>query len=345
MVFNVRKFDGTFHYRLVVALPREEGSPAVAAAGEITDSSRRVVRSVPSGTHHWYLCDDSMLMGSRSEELVYSCIIHGGFRSSPGSAIQLGIGLPLRISQKEARNILSLRITSSVSFDTVTDAELLALRIGSDKADLSRFQLGECARLAYRRVINCQELLFRLFHLKPHVMAVWTAFAAQILDTIEYGTVRFPGVASNSVINRYVELVLQTFFAQLHSPGLSAGGSDAALSLLKLEVTNDVFVRFQLDAELQHRGGGNWGGGSQKRPLPDEAPKAHESGAPPVHSKKPRSGGDRGMVFCFASFSTDGCKHGSACRFSHKKPTAEADRAAIRAGVSQRNGTLRGDAF
>jgi hypothetical protein len=113
----------------------------VAAAGETTDSSRRVVRSVPSGTHHWYLCDDSMLMGSRSEELVYSCMIHGGFRSSPGSAIQLGIGLPLRISPKEARNILSLRITNSVSFDTVTDAELLALRYGSDKADLSRFQL------------------------------------------------------------------------------------------------------------------------------------------------------------------------------------------------------------
>jgi hypothetical protein len=117
-----------------VALPREEGPPAVAAAGETTDSSRRVVRSVPSGTHHWYLCDDSMLMGSRSEELVYSCMIHGGFRSSPGSAIQLG----LRISPKEARNILRLLITTSVSFDTVKDAESLALRCGSDKADISR---------------------------------------------------------------------------------------------------------------------------------------------------------------------------------------------------------------
>jgi hypothetical protein len=59
-------------------------------------------------------------------------------------------------------------------------------------------------------------------------------------------------VASNGVINRYVEQVLQTFFAQLHSPGLSASGSDAALALLKLDVTNDVFVRLQLDAELKN---------------------------------------------------------------------------------------------
>jgi hypothetical protein len=340
--FEVRNYDSHFQTRLVVALPREDGLPAAAAAGETTDTSRRVVRSVPSGTHHWYLCDECMLVGSRSEELVYNSMIHGGARSAPGSAMQLGIVLPLRISPKEARNILSLRITSSLSFDTVTEAELLALRYGTDKGDVSRFRLGECARLAYRRVCNCQELLFRIFHLKPHVMHIWSGFAAQILYTIEHGAARFPGVATNGVINRYVELVLQTFFAQLHTPGLTASGSDAALTLLKLDVTSDVFVRFQLDAELHTRGG--CGSGGQKRPPSGEPLQAPEHGAPLVNAKKPRSG-EKTSVFCFSSFSTDGCKHGSACRFSHKKPTSEVEKAAIRAGVAQRNGTLRGDAF
>jgi hypothetical protein len=64
-----------------------------------------------------------------------------------------------------------------------------------------------------------------------------------------------------------------------------------------------------------------------------------------VNSKKPRDGGAKKVAFCFASFCTDGCTRGSDCRFSHKKPTSEADKAAIRAGVLQRNGTLRGDAF
>lgn len=343
--FEVLRHDESWHSKLVVALPREEGPPAAAVTGENAEAGRRVARAVPTGTHHWYLCDESMLVGSRSEELVYSSMVFGGARSAPGAAIQLGIGLPLRMAPKEARNILSLRITSSLSFDTITDTELLAIRYGADKADMSRFHLGESARLAYRRVCNCQELLFRLFHLKPHVMAVWSAFAAQILDTIEHGEARFPGIASNGVINRYVEQVLQTFFAQLHSPGLSASGSDAALTLLRLDVTNDVFVRFQLDAELKHRGGGNGGGGGggQKRPPPEEFPTA--SGAPPATSKKPREGGDKKAAFCFAYFGTDGCTRGSGCRFSHKKPTSEAEKVVIQAGVQQRNGTLRGDAF
>ena len=340
--FEVFKHDLSWHSKLVVALPRDEGPPAAALAGENAEVGRRVARAVPTGTHHWYMCDECMLVGSRSEELVYSSMVFGGARSAPGSAMQLGIGLPLRMSPKEARNILSLRITSSLSFDTVTESELLAIRYGSDKADMSRFYLGDSARLAYRRVCNCQELLFRLFHLKPHVMAVWSAFATQILDTIEHGDARFPGVASNGVINRYVEQVLQTFFAQLHSPGLSASGSDAALQLLKMDVTNDVFVRFQLDAELKHRHGDS-GGGGQKRSPPEEPPK--DSGAPLANAKKPRTGGDKKVAFCFASFCTDGCTRGSNCRFSHKNPTSDAEKAAIRAGVQQRNGTLRGDAF
>jgi hypothetical protein len=79
--FEVRKHDGTFHARLAVALPRDEGPPAAAAAGENTEASRRVARAVPAGTHHWYLCDDCMLVGSRSEEMVYSSMIFGGARS------------------------------------------------------------------------------------------------------------------------------------------------------------------------------------------------------------------------------------------------------------------------
>lgn len=95
-------------------------------------------------------------------------------------------------------------MTSSTAFDTVTELELMSLRYGADKADVSRFQLGECARLAYRRVCNCQELLFRLFQLKPNVITVWSVFAAQILEVIENGAVRFPGIANNGVMNRYV---------------------------------------------------------------------------------------------------------------------------------------------
>jgi hypothetical protein len=96
-------------------------------------------------------------------------------------------------------------------------------------------------------------------------MAVWSAFATEILDLIEHGSVMFPGIASNGVVNRYVELVLQKFFAQLHSSGLSASGSDAALLLLKMDVSNDVFSRMQLDAELLNRGGG----GGYKRAAQD----------------------------------------------------------------------------
>lgn len=339
---ELRQHDGVFHSRLFVLLPREEGPSATAVAGDSTEASRRVVKAVPPGTHHWYLCDECMLVGSRTEEHVYSSMIFGGARTVPGSAIQLGIGLLLRMAPKEARNFLSLRITSSISFDSVTDMELLAIRYGTDKADSSRFQLGECARLGYRRVCNCQELLFRLFHLKPHVMAVWSAFATEILDLIEHGSVRFPGIASNGVVNRYVELVLQTFFAQLHSPGLSASGSDAALLLLKMDVSNDVFGRMQLDAELLNRGGG----GVYKRAaqdVPAQAGIGVDSTTASV-AKKPR-GGEKGPAFCFLSFSVEGCKRGTSCKFSHKKPTSEAERAVIKAGVQQRNGTLRGDAF
>jgi hypothetical protein len=92
---------------LTVPMPEREGAQTISTTGENTDSSRRV-RAVPAGTHHWYLCDDTMLTGSRSEELVYACMIYGGARKAPGAMLQLGIGLPLRMTPKDARNMLSL---------------------------------------------------------------------------------------------------------------------------------------------------------------------------------------------------------------------------------------------
>ena len=339
MEFELRHFDGSFKARLTVPMPEREGTQVTSATGDLTEASRRV-KAVPAGTHHWYLCDDCMLMGSRSEELVYSVMIHGGARSAPGAGMQLGIGLLLRMNPKDARNILSLRITSSTSFDTVTESELLSLRYGGDKSDVSKFQLGDCARLAYRRVCNCQEILFRLFQLKPRVMAVWSAFAAQILDIIENGAVRYPGIATNGVIGRYVELVLQTFFSQLHAPGLTAIGSDAALALLCLDTTSEVFTRYQLDAEFrQHRGHGVKRGSSEGTVV------SEVRGDPPA--KKPKQQGEKkkSSSYCFAFFAVEGCTRGSACRFSHTKPVVEPDKDVIRAGVLQRSGTLQADAF
>jgi hypothetical protein len=104
--------------------------------------------------------------------------------------------------------------------------------------------------LGYRRVRQCQEILFRLFTLRTYVMEKWSFFAEQILDIIENGSERFPGIARNGVINRYVENVLQAFFAQIHAPGLTAVLADATLASLKLDLTSAVFTRYQLDAEM-----------------------------------------------------------------------------------------------
>jgi hypothetical protein len=109
-----------------------------------------------------------------------------------------------------------------------------------------------------------------------------------------------------------------------------------------MDVSNYVFGRMQLDAELLNRGGG----GGHKRVAPDipaQAGNGVDSTTAAV-AEKPR-GGEKGPSYCFSSFSEEECKRGTACRFSHKKPTSEAERAVIKAGVQQRNGTLRGDAF
>jgi hypothetical protein len=66
---QLRHFDVSFKGRLTVPMPEREGAQTISTTGENTDSSRRV-KAVPAGTHHWYLCDDTMLTGSRSEELV-----------------------------------------------------------------------------------------------------------------------------------------------------------------------------------------------------------------------------------------------------------------------------------
>jgi hypothetical protein len=67
--FQLRHFGVSFKGRLTVPMPEREGAQTISTTGENTDSSRHV-RDVPAGTHHWYLCDDTMLTGSRSEELV-----------------------------------------------------------------------------------------------------------------------------------------------------------------------------------------------------------------------------------------------------------------------------------
>jgi hypothetical protein len=85
--------------------------------------------------------------------------------------------------------------------------------------------------------------------------------------------VRYPGIVANGVMCRYVDAVLQHFFSQLHTPGLTAIGSDAALALLCLDTTSEVFIRFQLDAELrQYRGPG------AKRVIPEELGRAAPTG-------------------------------------------------------------------
>jgi hypothetical protein len=341
MDFQLLHYDMSYKGRLTVPMPRPERETAVAAssAGESTESSRRV-KSVPAGTTHWFLCDEIMLVGSRNEEVVYSCMIHGGARTAPGAMLKLGIGLLLRMTPKDARNLLSLRITSSTCFDAVTMDELKSLRCSGEKSDVLHFQLGECARLAYRRVCNCQEILFRLFELRPRVMEVWATFAAQILDIIENGAVRYPGIAGNGVICQYVDAVLLHFFSQLHTPGLTAVGSDAALTLLRLDTRSEVFMRLQLDAEFrQFRGQG------AKRVMPEATGARGPTEDPPAKKSRPAGEKKKASAYCFAFFAVDGCTHGQACRFSHKKPVTEADKGVIRAGVLQRNGTLRADAF
>jgi hypothetical protein len=339
MDFQLLHFDMSFKGRLSVPMLEREVAVATSSTGENTESGRRV-KSVPTGTNHWFMCDDIMLVGSRSEELVYACMIHGGARSAPGATLQLGMGLLLRMTPKDARNLLSLRITSSTCFDNVTVDELKSLRYGGEKSDVLHFQLGDCARLAYRRVCNCQEILFRLFHLRPRVMEVWANFAAQILGLIENGADRYPGIAGNGVLCQYVDAVLLHFFSQLHTPGLTAVGSDAALTSLRLDTHSEVFMRLQLDAEFrQLRGQG------AKRVMPEATGARSSTEDPPSKKLKPAGEKKKASAYCFAFFSVDGCTHGQACRFSHKKPVAEADKGVIRAGVLQRNGTLRADAF
>jgi hypothetical protein len=176
--------DGSTRNKLWVDIPSNTGLTGGNIA-EGQDSTRRV-RTVPTGTHHWFLCDECMLVGSHSEAIVYAAMIHGGARSTPGGPLQLGIGLYLRMTPKEARNY---------------------------------WQIGEDAMLGYRRV---RIYIYRLFKLKPYVMERRSSFVEQLLDIIENGRERWPGIARNGVINKYVENVLQTLFAQIHTPGLTA---------------------------------------------------------------------------------------------------------------------------
>jgi hypothetical protein len=332
MDFDLLHVDGTVRNKLQVSIKLNTG----LAGNNILEGqeSTRRVRTVPTGTHHWFLCDECMLVGSRSEEIVYAAMIHGGSRSKPGESLQLGVGLYLRMNPKEARNLLSFRITSSASFDMITESELAALRYGTEKVEPHHWQLGDDAMLGYRRVRQCQEILYRLFKLKPYVMERWSFFAEQLLDIIENGRERFPGIARNGVVNKYVENVLQTLFAQVHTPGLTPVGADAALAALKLDITSPVFIRYQMDAEMATRSSGH-GGGYKREP----DVKTTSTAAP--DKKKSR----QEKAFCFSHFTTEGCSRGDKCRFSHVKPTSDADKALIREGIRARKGTLRPDAY
>jgi hypothetical protein len=80
--------------------------------------------------------------------------------------------------------------------------------------------------------------------------------------------------------------------------------------------------------------------------IPEEIGASGSNGDPPPKKLKLTEGEKKKAgSYCFAFFAVDGCTHGPSCRFSHKKPVAEHDKATIRAGVLQRNGTLRTDAF
>jgi hypothetical protein len=145
--------------------------------------------------------------------------------------------------------------------------------------------------LGYRRVRQCQEMLYRLFKLKPYVMERWSSFAEQLLDIIENGRERWPGIARNGVVNKYVENVLQTLFAQLHTHGLTAVTADAALASLRLDLTSPVFIRYQMDAEMAVRSGGH--GGAAKREL-------EERTFAPAAPEKKKSRAEK--AFCFSHF-------------------------------------------
>jgi hypothetical protein len=76
MEFDLLHVDGFTRNKLRVDIPSNTGLTGGNIA-EGQDSTRRV-RTVPTGTHHWFLCDECMLVGSRSEEIVYAAMIHGG---------------------------------------------------------------------------------------------------------------------------------------------------------------------------------------------------------------------------------------------------------------------------
>jgi hypothetical protein len=153
MEFDLLHVDGTLRNKLRVDMASTTGT-TIAGSVEGQDSTRRV-KTVPAGTHHWFLCDECMLVESRSEEIVYSAMIHAGARSKPGESLKLDTGLYLRMPPKEARNLLSLRITSSTSFDSITENELTAMQYETNKTDAHRWLIGEDAMLGYRRVREC----------------------------------------------------------------------------------------------------------------------------------------------------------------------------------------------
>jgi hypothetical protein len=113
---------------------------------------------------------------------------------------------------------------------------------------------------------------------------------------------------------------LLQFFSQLHTPGLTAVGSDAALTSLRLDTHSEVFMRLQLDAEFrQLRGQG------AKRVMPEVTGARSSTEDPP--SKKLKLAGEKkkASAYCFAfspwTAALTGRHVGSPTRSLWQRPT------------------------
>jgi hypothetical protein len=198
--------------------------------------------------------------------------------------------------------------------------------------------------LGYTRIDNCVELMERVFLLKPFVALVWRTFGGEVRQLIERGNGSFPGIAINGALNRYIDRVMVTFFAHIHRPGMTPAQCDAVLDIVRLDVTSPLFLRYQLDAELQASVVGRatslpGGGGGNKR----AAIELTNTGVGVVDPSKKKVA--KLASYCFPFLSTAGCSLGSLCRFQHGKPTDAQEVVKIKAAMAAKNLTVRPGAF
>lgn len=102
-----------------------------------------------------------------------------------------------------------------------------------------------------------------------------------------------------------MDLVLQTFIFQLHSPGFTSFGSGAALSFLRFDTIRNNCIRFQLDVELFRRYHGQW----TKRVISEE--RFVVTDWADSLSNKPKLRGDKkkAIAFCFTFFAVSRWLH------------------------------------